>query len=86
MGARRDRSGAAGAAGALLLVLTCTLNLTPAALAASAERAQASGTAITPFEIAVLSSVLTDLKERLTRARFPEEIPGMDWNDGVDLT
>ena len=44
------------------------------------------GAAIAPFTIAVPSPVLTDLNERLRRARLPEEIPGMNWNDGTDLT
>ena len=52
--------------------------------AASQEAGDAG--AIRSFKIAVPPSVLTDLKERLKRARFPEEIPGMNWNDGIDLT
>ena len=56
-------------------------HLTPAA--ASQEAAAAA--AIRPFKITVPSSVLTDLKERLRRARFPEAIPGTNWNDGTDL-
>ena len=54
--------------------------------AAAAKQGAAAAAAITPFKIAVPSSVLSDLNERLTRARFPEEIPGMNWNDGTDLT
>ena len=42
--------------------------------------------AITPFTVAVPGSVLHDLDERLRRARLPEEIAGMNWNDGTDLT
>jgi hypothetical protein len=36
--------------------------------------AQPSGEAITPYKIAVPDQVLTDLKDRLARTRFPDEI------------
>ena len=48
--------------------------------------AQAAGaTAIVPFKIQVPDAVLTDLKDRLTRARFPDEIEGAGWRYGVNL-
>lgn len=40
---------------------------------------------IEPFRIAVADSVLGDLRERLERTRFPDEIPGSGWSYGTDL-
>ena len=40
---------------------------------------------IEPFRIAVPDSVLTDLRQRLARTRFPDEIPGSGWGYGTDL-
>ena len=37
-----------------------------------------------PFSINVPDSVLTDLKERLARTRWPEPIPGVGWDYGAD--
>ena len=39
----------------------------------------------TPFTIAVPDAVLTDLRERLGRARFPDEPSGAGWQFGSDL-
>ena len=41
--------------------------------------------AIVPFKIAVPDAVLTDLKERLARTRFPGEIEGSGWDYGTNL-
>jgi pimeloyl-ACP methyl ester carboxylesterase len=41
--------------------------------------------AIVPFRIRVDEAVLTDLKARLARTRFPDEIPGSGWDYGTDL-
>jgi microsomal epoxide hydrolase len=41
--------------------------------------------AIVPFKIHVPDEVLRDLKERLARTRFPDEIDGSDWEYGADL-
>lgn len=38
-----------------------------------------------PFTINVPDSVLTDLRERLDRARWPGEIPGTAWDYGANL-
>lgn len=46
--------------------------------------AQASD-AVVPFRIAVSDAVLTDLKERLARTRFPDEIEGSGWDYGTNL-
>ena len=43
------------------------------------------GVAPRPFELAVPAGVLTDLKERLVRARWPDEIAGAPWHYGTDL-
>jgi pimeloyl-ACP methyl ester carboxylesterase len=41
--------------------------------------------AVTPFKIEVPDAVLTDLKERLSRTRWPDEIPGSGWDYGSNL-
>ena len=40
---------------------------------------------VRPFEIAIEQSVLDDLKERLDRTRWPDEIPGSQWDYGSNL-
>ncbi|HZP40844.1 MAG TPA: epoxide hydrolase [Candidatus Binatia bacterium] len=40
---------------------------------------------VEPFRIAVPDAVLADLRERLARTRFPDEIPGAGWTQGTDL-
>jgi pimeloyl-ACP methyl ester carboxylesterase len=40
---------------------------------------------IEPFRIAVPEDVLADLRTRLARTRFPDEIPGSGWRYGTDL-
>src|SRR5262245_19581208 len=42
-------------------------------------------TAIVPFKIRVPDAVLTDLKERLARTRFPDEIDGSGWRYGANV-
>ncbi len=44
-----------------------------------------SGSAVRPFRIAVPDAVLTDLRERLARTRFPDEIEESDWTYGTNL-
>jgi pimeloyl-ACP methyl ester carboxylesterase len=39
--------------------------------------------AIEPFEIHVDDSVLDDLRERLARTRWPDQIPGTGWDYGI---
>jgi microsomal epoxide hydrolase len=41
--------------------------------------------AITPFRIQVPDAVLTDLRERLARTRFPDQIEGAGWSYGTEL-
>jgi microsomal epoxide hydrolase len=40
---------------------------------------------IEPFIVDVPDAVLTDLHERLSRTRFPEQIPGAGWDYGTEL-
>jgi microsomal epoxide hydrolase len=40
----------------------------------------------TSFTIHIADDVLVDLRERLARVRWPDEIPGAGWHYGTDLT
>lgn len=40
----------------------------------------------TPFTVHVDEAVLTDLRERLARVRWPDAVPGTGWQYGTDLT
>jgi pimeloyl-ACP methyl ester carboxylesterase len=40
---------------------------------------------INNFKIAISPFILDDLRERLGRARWPDEIAGSNWDDGADL-
>ncbi|MGH7821588.1 MAG: epoxide hydrolase N-terminal domain-containing protein, partial [Candidatus Binatia bacterium] len=40
---------------------------------------------IEPFRIQVSDAVLEDLRARLARTRFPDEIPGSGWRYGTNL-
>jgi len=42
-------------------------------------------TEVKPFKIHVPEEVLSDLRERLMRTRFPSEIPGSGWDYGTNL-
>lgn len=57
------------------------------AFAASTSPAQdkPNDTALAPFKIAVEESVLTDLKDRLARTRWPNQIDGSGWEYGVPV-
>jgi pimeloyl-ACP methyl ester carboxylesterase len=44
-----------------------------------------SGVAIEPFRIAIPEAELADLRERLARTRWPDELPGVGWSRGVPL-
>ena len=45
----------------------------------------ADATQVVPFRIQVPSSVLTDLKQRLSRVRFADEFPDAGWDYGTNL-
>ena len=44
-----------------------------------------SDTTIRPFRIDIPQADLDDLRERLTRTRWPDELPGVGWSRGVPL-
>jgi epoxide hydrolase len=44
-----------------------------------------SETALKPFTVNIPQSTLDDLRERLERTQWPDELPGVDWNYGVPL-
>ena len=44
-----------------------------------------TGTALHPFKVEVPDSDLDDLADRLGRVRWPDELPGVDWDYGVPL-
>ena len=60
--------------------------VTARALAQSGPASTRGQDAVIPFKIHVADSVLTDLKQRLARTRFPGEITGSDWDYGTNLT
>ena len=41
---------------------------------------------ITPFKIEVTDATLADLRERLARTRFPDQLEGANWDYGTELT
>ncbi|HUR36007.1 MAG TPA: alpha/beta fold hydrolase [Vicinamibacterales bacterium] len=47
-------------------------------------QARPADDAIVPFKINVPDSVLRDLKERLARTRFPDQLPNVGWDYGTD--
>jgi len=47
-------------------------------------QARSSDEAIVPFKINVPDSVLRDLKERLARTRFPDQLQNVGWDYGTD--
>ncbi|HUR32540.1 MAG TPA: epoxide hydrolase [Vicinamibacterales bacterium] len=53
--------------------------------AASPAAAQRNPDAVVPFTIRVPDSVLRDLKQRLSRARFADELPDVGWDYGTNL-
>ena len=62
-----------------VIVLAATL-IAPSGLAAQTREA------IVPFKIAIPDAVLTDLKDRLAKTRFPSEIEGSGWDYGTNLS
>jgi pimeloyl-ACP methyl ester carboxylesterase len=64
--------------GLLVSALVATAGLT---LSAQSPR---SDQAIVPFKIAVPDAVMRDLKERLARTRFPDQLQNVGWDYGAD--
>jgi microsomal epoxide hydrolase len=61
--------------------------LTAALLSIGGSRLSAqSADAVVPFKIRVPDAVLTDLKQRLSRARFGDEMPNSGWDYGTNVT
>src|SRR3954470_12347497 len=44
-----------------------------------------SDEAITPFRVEIPEAVLDDLRDRLARTRWPDQIPASGWGYGTDL-
>jgi pimeloyl-ACP methyl ester carboxylesterase len=42
-------------------------------------------TTVTPYRVDVAEDVLADLRDRLARTRWPDQIPGSGWDYGTDL-
>ena len=59
------------------------LVMTVWAIAGPGALAQAQ--AIKPFKIHIEEAVIVDLKDRLARTRWPEQIPGSGWDYGVEI-
>jgi pimeloyl-ACP methyl ester carboxylesterase len=45
-----------------------------------------STTDLVPFRLEIPQAALDDLRDRLDRTRWPEQIPGLGWSRGVDKT
>jgi hypothetical protein len=67
--------------GAMVADMTNSMQ-TPIAATTGADRSDA---AIRPFRIAIPQADLDDLRERLARTRWPDELPGVGWSRGVPL-
>ncbi|HEY3044053.1 MAG TPA: alpha/beta fold hydrolase [Vicinamibacterales bacterium] len=62
-----------------------TLALGCVIVPAGADRSVQDSAAVAPFVIRVPDAALADLRERLTRARFPDELEGSGWTYGTNL-
>ena len=60
-----------------------TLVMTVWAIAGPVARTPAQ--AVKPFKIHIEEAVIVDLKDRLARTRWPEQIPGSGWDYGVEI-
>jgi pimeloyl-ACP methyl ester carboxylesterase len=49
------------------------------------EAGESADAGIRPFRVHVPQADLDDLRDRLARARWPDELPGIGWNRGVPL-
>ncbi len=56
-----------------------------AAAAPIQDSRSSTSAAVVPFTIHVSDAVLSDLKERLARARFPDEVEGARWDYGTNV-
>ena len=69
----------------LFVVIGCGPGENPSAGLVPAATVAASLTEVRPFEVHIPESVLDDLRTRLQRTRFPDEIVGADWDYGTNL-
>jgi hypothetical protein len=60
------------------------INLAIASCAFAGLITSAKAQEIKPFKLHVDDSVVKDLKERLAKTRWPDQIPGVGWDYGVD--
>lgn len=51
-----------------------------------AQNALATPAAIRPFKIHIPESVLDDLRHRLAKTRWPDQLPGTTWEYGADIS
>jgi microsomal epoxide hydrolase len=68
-----------------LAALVVALVLASGIAAALPGQSQQAGDAIVPFRIAVPDAVLRDLKDRLARTRFPDQLQNVGWDYGTDI-
>jgi microsomal epoxide hydrolase len=73
------------ARGALIVALLGAGQVVASTARSAGQSSQAGDTAIRPFTINIPDAVLKDLKERLARARFPDQLVGAGWTYGTDL-
>jgi pimeloyl-ACP methyl ester carboxylesterase len=66
--------------------MVADMNNSDRAQTAAPAGAGRSDAAIRPFRIAIPQADLDDLRERLARTRWPDELPGVGWSRGVPLT
>ncbi len=66
--------------GALLALLLAAAGVAPL----SGQAATPAGEAIVPYRINVPDAVLRDLKDRLARTRFPDQLQNVGWDYGTD--
>jgi pimeloyl-ACP methyl ester carboxylesterase len=76
-----------GSTALLLIAATATIGtrITAQTPAPGGGRAAREGAAVVPFKIHVADDVLRDLKARLARTRFPDDIGGAGWDYGTNL-
>ena len=75
-----------GAGRATLQIVIVAALLTIAGQAQPSPAAPASGdSSVKPFKIDISDSILEDLRARLDRTRFPDQLDGVGWDYGTDL-
>src|SRR3954466_2924769 len=65
--------------------LNIPLDWKPAERSQGVTELNQAGLEIRPFRIDVPQAELDDLEDRLSRTRFPDELPGVGWSRGVPL-